>query len=94
MSEYLGTDAVELAPDPKEVWLPVADHDVADVGLLQAVHYAGWHRALREVILSHLEIIKCKSDKKLELDLIFTKWTSIRSSEDSLTQREGRLTAV
>ena len=40
---YLGTDAVELAPDAEEVWLPVADHDVADVGLLQAVHYAGWH---------------------------------------------------
>ena len=64
MSKYLGTDAVELAPDAEEVWLPVADHDVADVGLLQAVHHAGGHRALREVILSHLEIkslIKCWS---------------------------------
>ena len=43
MSKYLGTDAVELTPDAEEVWLPVADHDVADVGLLQAVHYAGGH---------------------------------------------------
>ena len=43
LSEYLGTDAVELTPDAEEVWLPVADHDVADVGLLQAVHYAGGH---------------------------------------------------
>ena len=43
MSEYLGTDAVELAPNAEEVWLPVADHDVADVWLLQAVHDAGGH---------------------------------------------------
>ena len=41
--KYLGTDAVELTPDAEEVWLPVADHDVADIGFLQAVHYTGGH---------------------------------------------------
>ena len=54
--KYLGTDAVELTADAEEVWLPVADHDVGDVWLLQAVHHAGRHRALGEMILSHLEI--------------------------------------
>ena len=54
--QYLGTDAVELLPDAKEVGLPVADHDVGDVGLLKAVHHTGGHRALGKMVLIHLDI--------------------------------------
>ena len=58
LSKYLGADTVKLGPDAEEVWLPVADHDVADVGLLEAVHHTGGHRALGQMVLSHLDI-KC-----------------------------------
>ena len=54
--KYLGADTVKLGPDTKEVWLPVADHDVADVGLLEAMHHTGGHGALWQMVLSHLDI--------------------------------------
>ena len=63
--KYLGADTVKLGPDTKEVGLPVADHDVADVGLLEAVHHAGGHRALGQMVLSNLDILS-KSEKEAE----------------------------
>ena len=52
---YLGADTVELGAEAQDA-LPVADHDVAHVRLLQAVDNTGRHRAPHQVILSHLHI--------------------------------------
>ena len=71
--QYLGTDAVELLPDAKEVGLPVADHDVGDVRLLKAVHHTGGHRALGQMILIHLDIFVIRVRKKL--NTVFLKVT-------------------